>query len=117
MSRTIPHTTFKEVTQVLAQYNQGLVSDAELLIHVMQLNGVQLAALTAHLTLPYAMQQAGLDKWDDRVADWMARGGYENPKAEDFLTGRLEKRQKLKPTVSVAHGQTCRCHECDGFDN
>jgi hypothetical protein len=28
MSHAIPHTTFKEVTQVLTQYNQGLVSDA-----------------------------------------------------------------------------------------
>lgn len=112
MSRTTPHTTFKEVTQVLNQYTQGLVSDAELLIHVMQLNGVQLAALIAHRALPYSMQQAGLEKWDDHVANWMAREGQDRPTVEDFLTGRLEKREEPKPQVSFVHGQGCLCQHC-----
>jgi len=116
MSRTTPFTTFKEVTQILNQYTQGLVTDAELLIHVSQLNGVQLAALIAHRALPYSMQKVGLEKWDDHVANWMAREGQDNPTVEDFLTGRREKREEPKTPFREVHGKGCRCTDCQDTD-
>lgn len=61
------HRTFAEMLEAIKQHQEGLVSDAELLM-VLQCDSFQIDALNQINSLPYkAIHKVGLLDWDDQV--------------------------------------------------